>query len=118
MFTARVQYALLLLKEIRNSLPGEAVKLGELCTKYKLKKEFLIQTARKLRLTGWVTIRKGPGGGYVSEKDLAAVNFLELYKDMQQETSDLKITDCNDKAAKYLRGEYDRFISKLNNFKV
>lgn len=118
MFTARMQYALLLIKEVRETQLGSPVRLKEVCAKYHLKQEFLIQTARKLRLAGYLESVKGPGGGYVAARDLSGLSFLKLHKDMQPDTHALKVTACDEKAKYYILREFECFNSFLLDYKV
>lgn len=78
MITAKVQYALTLLKEVRDQADGRPVKLKLVSAKHQLDLNFLEQVARALRIHGALRSVRGPGGGYVAGRELSGMNLLEV----------------------------------------
>lgn len=78
MITAKVQYALTLLREVQVQLDGRPVKLKAVAAKHQLDLNFLEQVARALRMHGVLRSVRGPGGGYISARDLSDMNLLEV----------------------------------------
>ena len=118
MFTAKMQYALVLLKELhelnRNGNLGP-VKLKDVAEKHGLKKEFLDQVARKLRLKGYVESIKGPGGGYVLNK--FPEKALEVYFCVQPEL-DMKMAASGEAAQEYLHELHDQYVDLIGELKL
>ena len=78
MITAKVQYALTLLKEIRDKADGRPIKLKDVSKAHQLDLNFLEQVARSLRLANVLRSVRGPGGGYVAGRELVGMNLLEV----------------------------------------
>lgn len=78
MITAKVQYALVLLKEIRDKADGRPIKLKDVAKAHELDLNFLEQVARNLRLANVLRSVRGPGGGYVTGRELAGMSLLEV----------------------------------------
>lgn len=78
MITAKVQYALTLLREVRDQADGRPVKLKVVSQKHQLDLNFLEQVARALRIHGALRSVRGPGGGYVAGRELVGMTLLEV----------------------------------------
>ena len=116
MFTARVQYALIFLFELREK--GKfPVKLKETAEKHGMKLEFLEQVARKLRLKNYVKSIKGPGGGYILTKKLENINLLDVYKVMQPD-SKLKLSPDGKEAKELIKEFYNEYIECIKDIKL
>jgi Rrf2 family iron-sulfur cluster assembly transcriptional regulator len=89
MVTAKVQYALVLLREIRDQADGRPVKLKIIAQKHQLDLNFLEQIARSLRIHNVLRSVRGPGGGYIANRELVGMNLLEIM-DAVEAAKDLK----------------------------
>jgi len=78
MITAKVQYALTLLRDVRDKADGRPIKLKDVSKAHQLDLNFLEQVARSLRIAGVLRSVRGPGGGYVSGRELSGMNLLEV----------------------------------------
>ena len=73
-----VQYALVLLKEVRSGY-GDVVSLQSVADKHKISVLFLEQVGRRLRVAGYLVSVRGPGGGYVLKKKDLALTLKDVY---------------------------------------
>ena len=90
MINSKVQYALVLVHEVREAPPETAVALQSVSEKYNISIHFLEQVARKLRLAKILKSKRGPGGGYVADEAMQGLSLLSLLNAM--EASNVKIS--------------------------
>ncbi len=118
MFTAKVQYALILLKELKalksNGDVGP-VKLRDVADKHGMKLEFLEQVARNLRISGYVSTVKGPGGGIVIGKP--PKNFFSIYKSVHP-APELKLAANGEAASSYIGKLHQEFLDLVNGLEL
>lgn len=118
MFSAELQYAILLLDEVRNSPNHEPITIEALAEKYALSEEFMYKVARKLRMAEFVASVRGPGGGYVAGKNLTDASFWEVYETIHFQNSLLKAATVKKKANAILELTHDDFKLALSNLKL
>ena len=68
--SAVTQYAIILLKSLRASIPLDLV---DLCREYKLSTCFMQKIGRELKKAGYVDAKRGPGGGYIRANRLVSI---------------------------------------------
>lgn len=78
MITAKVQYALTLLRDVRDKADGRPTKLKVVAQAHQLDLNFLEQVARSLRIAGVLRSVRGPGGGYIASRELVGMTLLEV----------------------------------------
>lgn len=119
MFTAKVQYALILLKELsalRENGDVGPVKLRDVADKHGMKLEFLEQVARNLRISGYIETIKGPGGGVLLGKGTPE-NFFNIYESVHS-TPDLKMAANGEAAVTYIDGLHQEFLNLVSGLKL
>jgi Rrf2 family protein len=118
-FTAKVQYALILLQELYSAkVNGELgpVKLRDVAKRHGLKLEFLEKVARSLRKGDMVIATKGPGGGYML-KSANPTSVKEVFQCVQPE-ADLKLAAEGEQAQEYIRDLYAEYLVLIGELEV
>lgn len=75
---SKTQYALVLIKEVKDSSIEVPVTLHKVSTKYGISCAFLEQVARKLRLADLLKSKRGPGGGYIAGDRLEQASLKDV----------------------------------------
>lgn len=117
MFTADVQYAILIIKEVREKTNFEPVTMQGLSDRYGLKLEFLFKIARKLRIAGYIKAVRGPGGGYLAARDLSEIKYWILYRDLHP-SHELKLVSNSKKAQQQITRLHEEMRLLLYQFKI
>jgi len=124
MLTAKVQYAIVILKEVwadnylveSGDYKYKPVRLRDISEKHDINLDFLEQVSRLLRLARFLDSVRGPGGGYISATDLSKVTLLQVMKAVEP-SKKLKLAVKGDMkpAIEYT---YTQILDQLNNITV
>jgi Rrf2 family iron-sulfur cluster assembly transcriptional regulator len=85
--TTRGRYAVQAIIDLINNGNGRPVKLQDISDRQKLSISYLEQLFRQLRIGGIVKSVRGPGGGYVLNKDPGQVSIEEILKAVKELTT-------------------------------
>lgn len=113
MITAKVQYALVLLKEIRDQEDGRPIKLKIVSQKHQLDLNFLEQVARALRMHQVLRSVRGPGGGYVASRELKGMTLLEVM-DAVEAAKQLKQAVPSEEGGQFCQAAHAEVTKKLS----
>jgi Rrf2 family iron-sulfur cluster assembly transcriptional regulator len=113
MITAKVQYALVLLNELKNKEDGRPVKLKLVAQKHGLDLSFLEQIARSLRMHGVLRSVRGPGGGYIALRELKGMTLLEVM-DAVEAAKQLKPAVSSEDGGQVCQTIHTELVKKLD----
>jgi Rrf2 family iron-sulfur cluster assembly transcriptional regulator len=92
LLTTKGRYAVMAMTEISLSSSGKPLTLSAIAAKQAIDLRYLEQIFSKLRHANLVRSVKGPGGGYVLNKNLKDINIAEIIHAVGENT---KMTRCN-----------------------
>ena len=119
---SKIQYGILILREVKTSDGIRAITLKEIGDKYNLSLNFLEQVARNLRINGLIKSRRGPGGGYLpgdkilTEQELKPVYLIDIYKALSN--IELKSATENEDAKAIVASIYDAALHNIGGIVV
>ena len=119
MFTAKVQYALILLQDLYSAeVNGNIcpVKLVDIANKHGLKQEFLGKVATQLKKAKMIQATKGPGGGFVL--GINSPNNLKDIIQCVQPESELKHASEGKQAQDYIEDLYNEYLLLMEELEV
>jgi Rrf2 family protein len=116
MITAKVQYALILLKEIKEQPDGRPVKVKDVAKKHAIDKSFLESVARSLRINQVIRSVRGPGGGYLATQELSEISLLEVMAAVKAAKT-LKMAVKSESGLAFLSSIENKLINALEDIK-
>ena len=91
LLSTKGRYAVMAIVEVAKQPQSQPLSLGEIAVRLELSLPYLEQLFMKLRRNGLVRSVRGPGGGYVLERDPAAISIGEI---MAAVDEPVKMTRC------------------------
>lgn len=80
MLAQKTRYALRALLYLAEAEPGRAVQVGDIAATQHVPRKYLELILLDLKRGGFVTSRRGPGGGYTLAKPPSEINFAEVIR--------------------------------------
>jgi Rrf2 family protein len=80
MLSQKTRYALRALLHLAESEPGQSVQAGEIAKQQQVPRKYLELILLDLKKAGFITSRRGPGGGYVLAKAAADISFADVLR--------------------------------------
>lgn len=80
MLAQKTRYALRALLYLARSEPGRSVQVGDIASTQQVPRKYLELILLDLKRAGFVTSRRGPGGGYTLAKAPAEISFAEVIR--------------------------------------
>lgn len=80
MLSQKTRYALRALLHLAEADAGRSVQAQEIAADQQVPRKYLELILLDLKHAGFVTSRRGPGGGYVLAKDAAAISFADVIR--------------------------------------
>lgn len=111
MLTARVQYALVFLKEVSLAEAGVIIRLKDVVDKHQINLDLLEQVARTLRAAGLIESVRGPGGGYKAGHNLTP-SLLQVMQAVEP-TKGLKLAVSSAEGSELILSVYNDLLKKL-----
>lgn len=76
-----------------NEASNESIQLGEIAEKEDISLKYLEKIVQMLKRGGWVTVKRGPKGGYKLSKESRLISLLDIYETLEGSCS---VIDCID----------------------
>ncbi|WP_019834451.1 RrF2 family transcriptional regulator [Sphingomonas sp. PR090111-T3T-6A] len=80
MLAQKTRYALRALLYLAEAETGRAVQVGDIATTQHVPRKYLELILLDLKKGGFVTSRRGPGGGYTLARPASEINFAEVIR--------------------------------------
>jgi Rrf2 family protein len=80
MLSQKTRYALRALLHLAEAEPGRSVQAGEIAQLQQVPRKYLELILLDLKKAGFISSRRGPGGGYVLAKPAADINFADILR--------------------------------------
>tara|TARA_B100001769_G_C21856227_1_gene463932 strand:- start:158 stop:556 length:399 start_codon:yes stop_codon:yes gene_type:complete len=91
-----IEYALIAIRHINNNSKGKQCTSREIASTYNIPKELLAKTLQKLCKKGYLSSIKGANGGYLLNKNLENINFIDFIESIEGPIGIVKCsTDLN-----------------------
>lgn len=74
-----------------NSSTDKSIQLGEVAEKEDISLKYLEKIVQILKRGGWVTVKRGPKGGYRLSKESSNITLLEIFETLEGNCS---VIDC------------------------
>jgi len=81
--TKTVEYALISIRHINNNGKGRLYTTREIASTYSIPQELLAKILQKLCKKGYLTGKKGSGGGYSLNRNLENINLIEFIESIE-----------------------------------
>lgn len=78
-----IEYALIAIRHINNNGQGKRCTSREISSCYNIPQELLAKTLQKLCRKGYLTSIKGAHGGYLLDKKLENINFIDFIESIE-----------------------------------
>lgn len=76
-----------------NEASNESIQLGEIAEKEDISLKYLEKIVQMLKRGGWVTVKRGPKGGYRLSKESRNITLLDIYETLEGSCA---VIDCID----------------------
>ena len=74
-----------------NEASNESIQLGEIAEKEDISLKYLEKIVQMLKRDGWVTVKRGPKGGYKLSKPSRLISLLDIFETLEGSCS---VIDC------------------------
>ena len=74
-----------------NEASNESIQLGEIAEKEDISLKYLEKIVQMLKRGGWVTVKRGPKGGYRLSKESRFITLLDIFETLEGSCS---VIDC------------------------